>query len=167
MISTEQSLDQKGSCLFPPAWTTQWDDRRLGDHLKMEAFLLFKRRFTPQRYSQWMLIEFTVAKRICNFLPWQLYSSKIKMAVALEKKPLPCIYHITVNRVMREDGERLGYTIKKVSVLSEQQKGWLQQVTLWPRSRTDTRQFHRHCSSQGLPFRFYRTFPAFYPWMQL
>lgn len=52
------------------------------------------------------------------------------MAVALEKKPLPCIYRITVNEVMREDGERLGYTIQKVPVLSEQQKGWLQQVTM-------------------------------------
>lgn len=55
-----------------------------------------------------MLIEFTVAKRICNFLPWQLYSSKIKMGVAFEKKRLPYIYHIAANGEMREDGERLG-----------------------------------------------------------
>lgn len=108
-----------------------------------------------------MLIEFTVAKRICNFLPWQLYSNKIKMAVALEKKPLPCIYRITVNEVMREDGERLGDTIQKVSVLSEQQKGWLQQATLWPRSRTDRRQSVDTVLHKDFPFGFIKLFLRF------
>ena len=108
-----------------------------------------------------MLIEFTVARRICNFLPWQLYSSKIKMAVALEKKPLPCIYGITVNEVMREVEERLGYTIQNVSVLSEQQKGWLQQVTLWPRSRTDRDNSIDTVLHKDFPFGFIELFLCF------